>query len=773
MRLLHNLSIRWKINCIIFCVSTTVLLLAIAAFVAQYHREMRSTAGSELAGLAGVIAISCTSALVFDDPQAAGQALSALTAREDIVSACIYDNRGALFAIYTRPGHLLDWPRDPVAGEGVHVRDNHMRLFHPVYLAEERIGTVSITQCQAELNRRMQRYIAIAGAIAFLALGLIVLLSNFFQRIISEPILNLSRTVRAISASKDYTTRAHGASNDEIGALIDGFNSMIAEIQKRDDFLEEQVALRTAELTKTNSDLRTQIIERQREEAERARLASAIEQATEAVMILDDDGTIRYINPAMEATLGCSLASLRARNIFEQAAGLYDQGSYVQVCSTIRNGALWSGRVKHMHSAGSLRDFETTITPIRDAAGATTGYVAIGRDITNELRLESELRQAQKMEAIGTLAGGIAHDFNNILAAIIGYTEMASLSLPDTSPVRQDLEHVLTASHRAKNLVRQILAFSRQDEHTKEPVQIKHIVRETLHLLRASLPATIDMHGDEQSDAYVLADPVQMHQLIMNLCTNAQHAMQERGGLLKVVSEDITVGGSAAGHHRDLPPGPYLKLIVSDTGTGIPAELVDRIFDPFFTTKEVGKGTGLGLAVVHGIVKNHGGSIRVESHPGLGTTFEVLLPRHTPAGENEPAMLQSLPGGTESILFVDDEALLVHVAQSMLSTLGYRVLATTSSLEALELFRREPGRFDLLITDQTMPTMTGEMLAGHISAIRPDMPVILSTGYSETVTPDIEGTRGIVQVLMKPFTIHEIAEVVRAALDRTRTQPGA
>ncbi|MCX5896036.1 MAG: PAS domain S-box protein, partial [Proteobacteria bacterium] len=401
--------------------------------------------------------------------------------------------------------------------------------------------------------------------------------------------------------------------------------------------------------------------------------------------------------------------------------------------------------------------------PIRTDRGFMFG--TISRDVTEKKQMEEERARTQKMEAIGTLAGGIAHDFNNILAAIMGYTEMTLFDLPEHVPARNNLEQVLKSANRAKGLVQQILAFSRKAEEEKKPFQLAVIVKEALTMLRATLPTTIDIRQNIASDAWVMANPTQMHQVLMNLCTNAAHAMREHGGTLDVALSEVAVDAGTAGEYHDLSPGLYVKLSITDTGTGIAPTIIYRIFDPFFTTKGVGEGTGMGLAVVVGIVKSHGGDITVASKVGKGTTFQVVLPIVEAKAQEGKETVQPLLTGTENILFVDDEELLVDIGKKLLESLGYRVIATRSSSDALEVFQKEPDKFDLVITDYTMPHMTGYDLARKLMEIRPGVPIILCTGYSETISPEKAKAIGIKEFIMKPLNRNAMAETIRRVLN--------
>jgi len=379
-------------------------------------------------------------------------------------------------------------------------------------------------------------------------------------------------------------------------------------------------------------------------------------------------------------------------------------------------------------------------------------------------RLHARLMQVQKLEAIGTLAGGIAHDFNNILSTILGYTELAKLKLDQGQPIDGELDEVLKAGIRARDLIKQILTFSRQAAIQRTPLEIAPLIKETVKFLKASLPATIEIHQDLQAPhSLILADPTQIHQVLMNLCTNATHAMQGKGRLDIRLSE-ISLDSEGSPAYKGVPPGRYLRLSISDTGRGIPHDIIDKIFDPFFTTKERGEGSGMGLSVVHGIVTDMRGAITVRSEPGQGTTFHVLFPALEGVVDADERAAAALREGCGRILLVDDEQGVLASGSGILEHLGYTVEAYDSAPAALEVFARDPESFDLVLTDMTMPKMTGLEFAAQIRKIRHDVPIMLSTGFSVVLSEERIARLGIQAVVTKPLVAGELAEAVYHAL---------
>jgi PAS domain S-box-containing protein len=394
--------------------------------------------------------------------------------------------------------------------------------------------------------------------------------------------------------------------------------------------------------------------------------------------------------------------------------------------------------------------------------------IRLEAELAERKRVEEQLRQAQKMEAIGTFAGGIAHDFNNILAGILGFTEMAIEDIPpDCTQVEKNLQRVLTSAIRARELVKQILAFSRKVEHERSLLSLSPVIKETVRLLKAFIPSSVNIISTMTTTTdTVLASPVEVQQILMNLSSNAALAMGERGGALEITLAEIEFRRGTQDIPQDLAPGEYLELSVSDNGMGMSPELRERIFEPFFTTRGEGKGTGMGLSVVYGIVKALNGAITVESEPRVGSTFRVFLPKMKAETRPENVQTAPLPRGDERILFVEDEEMIVEWAQAVLERLGYTVTATTDSTQALGLFSSDPSRFDLVITDQTMPGIAGAQLSKEMLKIRGDTPIILTTGHSDTVSPETAKEIGIREFLMKPVTRQELAKTVRQVLDK-------
>lgn len=515
----------------------------------------------------------------------------------------------------------------------------------------------------------------------------------------------------------------------------------------------------------------TDITDLKKAQEERNELATAIEQSAERVIITDLDGKITYVNPAFEVSTGHRLDEVIGQTPAILKSGHHEKAFYEDMWNTILEGKTWNGQFVNKKKDGSLIYEQSTISPIRDASGKLTSFVQIARDITEEENLRRQLTQSQKMEAVGTLAGGIAHDFNNIIHAIMGYTELVMEDVAQESRAYRNLSHVLGAAGRSGEMVKQILTFSRQADQEVSSIDIGPLVKEGMKFLRASIPPNIDVAASIETNlGHIMADPTQIHQVLMNLCVNASQAIGGDKGKILVELERCNIDEAFAASHPPLQPGNHLRLRISDTGSGIPLSVKNKIFDPYFTTKEAGHGTGLGLSVVHGIVTSFHGSITVDSEEGAGTSFTILFPvieeKASESVQTEDALDAERLSGR--ILLVDDEEIITEMMGSQLERLGLAVTATTDPDEASRLFSQDPHQFDLVITDLMMPGMSGTELSEIIRAVNKDVPIIISTGWSEKVPTETLKQLGISAVVNKPLSRDRMVKVIKEALKDLR-----
>ncbi len=526
----------------------------------------------------------------------------------------------------------------------------------------------------------------------------------------------------------------------------------------------------TKELTQSNIKLEQEVVERKLAEKELWESRERYKALTDNLHVgiyrntAGTEGRFLEANPAIVEMFGFQdkneFLNINVSDLYQNPADREKFNEKMRTTGFVRNEEL-----RLQKKDGSPIVCSVSAVAVKDKQGKVIGYDGVIDDITELKQLEHQFHQAQKMEAIGTLAGGIAHDFNNILSAIMGYTELSRIAAPE-GELKENLNEIYSASTRAKDLVNHILAFSRQSGPERKPIQIGPIVKEAIKMLRASLPTTIEIQQDiDENPGNIKADATQIHQVLMNLCTNAYQAMSDNGGILKISLSNTHVNASQAALNPDMRPGEYLKLMISDNGHGMSDRVLKRIYEPYYTTKAKGTGTGLGLAVVHGIVRGFKGAITVKSKPNAGTIFEIFIPRVKKGIKSAPKITETLQTGQEQILFVDDEQMIVDIGKQMLERLGYRVSTRTSGVEALELFKNRPEKFDLVITDLTMPNMTGEVLARELLKIHSGIPIILCTGFSEQLTKDEAIEIGIREFIMKPVEMSQMAKTVRKALD--------
>ncbi|MCK5339691.1 MAG: PAS domain S-box protein [Desulfobulbaceae bacterium] len=600
--------------------------------------------------------------------------------------------------------------------------------------------------------------------IIFLFVALFVLLGILLQE-------------RMFDSARDSYSNLMGTASkleQEQQQLLETNKNLLLEIKKRmraeeelklyRDTLEEKVRERTAELKTANAELLAEIHERARIERRSRRLTTAIEQAVDSISITDIDGTIQYVNPAFENIYGSDTESLVGTNLFSLIF-LKNKEMISRIRLSLAQEDSWNGRTDMKKGEGSIHIVDLTISLVRDSFGNPTNYVSVIHDVTHEVRLGRQLRQSRRMEAIGTLAGGIAHEFNNILAAVSGFTALASHSLDKEHPAAAHIEKILEGHNRAKNLIKKILAFSRQIEQERKPISIRPVIKEALDLIEASAPSSITIQTDISPDTgKILADPSLLQQLIMNLCSNACNAMKGTGGILKVGLSEVHLDSTSLEQHPDITPGTFLKISVSDTGHGMEKDIVERIFDPFFTTQDVSEKTGMGLAVAHGIIENLGGIITVQSEPEKGTLFNVYFPQIASAGKEEDVVTIP-PSGNERILFIDDEKEKLSAGRRLLEFLGYEVTTADGGIDAMEIFQADPEKFDLVITDHNIPVMTGLAMTKKLFDKRPDLPVILCTEVTDNILEEEWKTAGIRKNIIKPLAVGELANTIREVLD--------
>jgi len=748
----NNLPFRVKLVLFGGIVSAAALVLTGTVLMTYEVRSFRKHFLQQIIAVADVTSQTCASSLAFDDAEFADRVLRGLDAESSVDAACIYAADGAVFATFIRPGTEYEFA--PAAALAEHeFTATHLTVARPVTFAAQRVGTVFLRADLAELGERIRIIVVALLVLVAVALALSLVLALVLQRGLTRPITELQTTADRVTLERNYALRAEHFGSDELGRLTDSFNEMLAEIQRRD------LALRDSE----------------------SRYTQLLGRIDEVVFRLGmPDGKLKFCSPGARSLFGHSADALVSDSeLFPSLIHADSRPAFVSFVAGAAAGDV-PPAIEYRVTApdGSDRWIVQTNYPTRGDGGELECIEGCFYDITDRVladrdrdELRTKLAQSHRLEALGTLTGGIAHDFNNILSAIMGNASLALDDLDGHHALAEYLRPILQASTRARKLTRQILAFSRQSGRELVSVDLSDILDETLTLLRASLPATISIKiRVPETMPPVLADPTQMHQVIMNLCTNAQHAMQERGGLLEIGIQERELDDESVQKYPELQPGRYLELSIADSGVGIRGAHLERIFEPFFTTKPEGEGTGMGLAVVYGVVRDHGGTISVQSDVGSGTTFRILLPTLTASDTLAQPESDELFSGQGHVMFVDDEEALTRLARIMLKRLGYEPVCFTNPYLALAAFEEAPDRFDLLITDFTMPNLTGLELTERILAMRPDLPVVLNTGNQDRIDLGRVAELPTVTVADKPFDLQKLARLAHESL-RGRQRP--
>jgi PAS domain S-box-containing protein len=632
----------------------------------------------------------------------------------------------------------------------------------PVTFKGQNIGSVEVLFTDRVYRESNLQSLKTSLTMLIVVVTVLVFFTTIFLNIfLRAPLRELIKRINYLANGK-YDPLASNSKQKEIVEIMAQFDHMTLKVKSREKSLADsntRLFEESIEHLKTGNALR---------ESE-SRFRDLVEMLPEAIFEADTEMRLTFVNKQAYAMFGYTEEDFNnGLNVLDMLSPKDCEKAfrnYIKKIDEVEAGAVeYSGKRKD----GSFFPILLHSNAIT-SNGKVTGLRGVVVDITQRKTIEEKLAKDQKMSSIGSLAGGIAHDFNNILQPLIGFCELLKADTPAGSRKMRFIEGIFDSSMRAKDLVQQILTFSRQSKARRVPVRMQSILKEVLKLSRSTIPTIVEIHQDVQRDCGpVMADPTQLHQIAMNLIVNAYHAVEESGGTISVRLNEITFENNDVSYDT-LRPGRYAKFLVSDTGCGIAPSILDKIFDPYFTTKEEGKGTGLGLSVVYGIVREYDGHINVSSRVGKGTTFEVLIPvAENATEENSPEEASEFKTGKEHILLVDDEAPIVTFERKLLKRLGYRVTSCYDSLEALEIFMASPHSVDLVITDMNMPKMNGDQLAKELIAIRSDIPVIMITGFSKKTSLNRSMPSGIKEVLLKPATASKISRVVRKVLDESK-----
>lgn len=641
----------------------------------------------------------------------------------------------------------------------------------PVYYRDLIVGNVELGFTKRLYQKNNYQMLARGMLpLLFVIFGLMVASKILLSRLIEQPLNHLISRIENISEG-NYQEQKQTFKHFEIKKILEKFNVMANRVDKRE-----------RSLVQINLQLEAEIADRKQAERDLRESQRRYQQLVEDLPVgifrasAEYDGKYVMVNPAYAKMLGYDseqdLMNHEAKDVYKSP-----EMRQVFLEMLFQEETIQGLNLEFKKKDGQSIEALVTAHVVSNKEGKPLYLEGIIEDVTERNSLEKQIRQTQKMEAVGTLTGGISHDFNNILASIFGFTEAAKMRNSKGQDIEKYFDEILDAGLRARSLIKQMLAFSRQTEVVRTATYLSPIIKETVKFLRASLPSSIRIKQDFIVEkATVWADPTQIHQILMNLCTNSSHAMGDRGGVLEIIIDQIVLDDSSNLQLRDLLPGEYIKISVADCGHGIPADIIDRIFEPFFTTKARGEGTGMGLAVIHGIVRDMDGTITVESTLEKGSCFNIFLPNYQGVSKTTESPSYLPQKGSGNILFVDDEEGFLLTGKEILESLGYEVTTTTDGLEALKIFKRSTEYFDLVITDHDMPQMTGLNLAKEIRELRDDISIILCTGFSVDIDDSSKESSGISDVIMKPLLGKELAEAVQKKLTNTSTsknKPGS
>ncbi len=732
--------------------SGVALLLAALGVLAYDLTSLRPRALRDLTAQAELIRINTTPALAFQDPRAAAENLATLRAKREIEAAALYTADGRLFASYRRdPGTPLPF-NDVQRARGYSFHNDRLTLTQPVVDQGQPLGWLMFEYQLSPLWTRLPQYGIIAGVVLLALLTVAILLSRLLRSSIIAPIGRLAEASRAVAASKDRQIRAAKQADDEIGHLTDAFNEMLTTLESREAALRESTAQLLEAMTVARMSSWAWDVER-----------GTISWGGEEGRMFGSTGKPR------DARLQSFLDVVHPADKANVEEGLRRAADSDQRCDLDFRVVDPGGRVRWLTLRGQAAPADGT---------ERTRVVGLVMDVTDRRQLEEQLLQSQKLEAIGRLAGGVAHDFNNLLTGILGYAGFALKSIPPGHPARNDIVEIERAGERAAALTGQLLSYARRQMIAPKLVQLDQLMQNLENLLKRLLGEDVALEARYADDLWpARIDPGQFEQVILNLAVNARDAMPE-GGRLTLETRNCTLDEAYTEQHPEVAPGPYVMLAVTDTGHGMDFSTQSRIFEPFFTTKEQGKGTGLGLAVIYGIIKQAGGHVWVYSEPGKGTTFKVFLPRATGedelASEPESADLASV-AGSETLLVVEDEPVVRSLAVRALVEQGYRVLQAADGASALAAARTYDGDIHLLVTDVVMPGMNGRELADRLSAERPGLRVLYVSGYTDHAVVRHGVLEEGIAFLSKPFDLRDLTRTVREVLDSGKvreTVPG-